>query len=256
MGTDTFNVKEVQVCDLRIHPNAQRDIVAAGMRRLDPLRLNAIGTLHAVLSTVNGVRGLWIIDGQHRVAALLKNGYDKHYVSVAVHTDVESDEDAAALFLKLNNRTPVSPYDRYKMAVTAGEPGAVNVANITLAHGFQVGRNVGVGLLAGTTTLTKVEAWDHGASLDRSLNVIARAWGTHTPPESTIIEGVALFLRKHPDVIDADLAHKLARREGGAVRLAADAAGLRAIRKMSMATCVAELALNTYNAFKRTRRLD
>src|SRR5690606_15270957 len=106
--TKTKLVK-VRADTLAVHPYAQRDLVPSKLKKLmTDLDLDAIGVLHAVEYPIRGQAKLWVIDGQHRLHALLEHGFGEWEVEVKIHVDVDNDARASQLFLKLNDRSPVS----------------------------------------------------------------------------------------------------------------------------------------------------
>ena len=118
-------IRKMSVRELRIHPEAQREIVSANLRRVKRnLDRDAIGIIYAVEYPIGGVDAVWGIDGQHRLRALRALELEDLQVTVYIHTDVQDDARSCELFLKYNERSAVSAFDRFQASVTAGWPGS------------------------------------------------------------------------------------------------------------------------------------
>ena len=84
---------------------------------------------------VDGVN--WLIDGQHRVYGIQKSGYAKpsDEIECEVYRDLAQGE-MAHMFLERNHTTPVSAFERFGVALTAGYPAETAVAAIVTGAGF------------------------------------------------------------------------------------------------------------------------
>ena len=249
----------IQAQKLRVHPTAQRNLLPGKVKRIaQQLDLDAIGVLAAVEYRINGELCIWIIDGQHRYRALMDQGLGEWEVAVDIHTDVQDDARASALFIKLNSRVVVHPYDRFRNARDAGFPEAVGVSEIAAAHDLTIDRKAGDGHLICVGALTEIYRLDDGATLEACLATIMQAWGsTCNALEGKIVEGMAIVYRRYSHAIEWPvLIKKLAKYPGGPSSLLGDARGLRNYKHMSISRCVAERILETYNAGRTTGRLD
>jgi hypothetical protein len=244
---------------LRIHPVAQRDILPSKQKRMiEELDLDAIGVFHAVQYEINGEFAVWVIDGQHRLSALMAHGFGEWVVDVKVHLDVTDDARASALFLKLNDRSVVCPYDKFKNEVTAGDTVARGVRDLVVAHAVRVAKEPGDGKVRCVMSMKRVYGFDGGVALGRTLDTVIAAWGrTETSMDGKIIEGLGLLFKAYGDAIDqAALAKKLAKYPGGASAVLGDARGLRTHRSGAVARCVAEVVIDLYNSGRRNGKLD
>ena len=130
----------VEARSLRVHPLAQRRLVPSKLKKLmADLDLDAIGVLHCVEYEIDGVLAIWIIDGQHRWRALMDHGFGEWLVEVKIHTEVTDNARASELFLKLNDRAVVSPFDRFQNEVGAHMPAAVGATRILQARDLRAG---------------------------------------------------------------------------------------------------------------------
>jgi hypothetical protein len=245
---------------LAIHPYAQRDLVPSKLKKIaQDLDLDAIGVLHAVEYEIKGKGSrIWVIDGQHRLRALLEHGFGEWQVEVKIHTDATDDARASALFLKLNDRAPVSSFDKHTNAVRAKSGEAVGMEDISRKHGLKISRQSGDGLIAGIAHVRDVYRLDDGVSLDKTLLIVTQAWGKSASAlEGKVIKGVGLVFHRFNGTVDqSTIIKKLAKYPGGPSGLVGDARGLMEYRKGSLARCIAERVIDTYNAGRRGGKLD
>lgn len=222
------------------------------------LDLDAIGVLHCVEYEIDGVLAIWIIDGQHRWRALMDHGFGEWLVEVKIHTDVIDNARASELFLKLNDRAVVSPFDKFQNEVRAHVPGAVGATQTLQARELRAGAAPGDGQVRCVTALKKLYDADGGKTLSLTLDTIVAAWGkTASALEGKLIEGIGLIYSTYNGSIDqAAMVKKLAKHPGGASGLLGDAKGLRQYRKSTLSRCVAEAVIEVYNAGRKTGRLD
>lgn len=244
---------------LAIHPHAQRDVVPSKLKKLIAnFDLDAIGVLHAVEYAINGVTKTWIIDGQHRWKALMEHGFGEWQVEVKIHTEATDDIRAAQLFLKLNDRAAVMPYDKFVNEAKANEPDALGVLSITRRHGLEIAKANADGKLTCVTALKKVYKVDQGKSLNYTLGLIKEAWGTKsTALEGKLIEGIGLVVGRYSNSIEREvLLKKLSKYPGGASGLVGDARGMTEYRRTTLVKCIAERVIETYNMGRRSGKLD
>lgn len=259
MGLPSTKVTKIRADQLQPHPLAQREVVPSRLKRLkDNLDLDAIGVLHVVQYAIKGQNGMWIIDGQHRWRALMDHGLGEWEVEVKVHLDAKDDVRASALFLKLNDRSPVSPFDKFVNELKAKDEDAIGMNDIALKHGTRISRQSADGCIAGITGMRTAYRIDGGQSLDKAIGTIIAAWGKRASGlEGKTIQGVTLVYARFNGVIDqASLAKKLAKYSGGPAGLIGDARGLTEFHKGSLTQCIAQRVIDTYNLGRRDGKLD
>lgn len=255
------NAKVVQVRadSLRIHPEAQRKLLPSKLNKLvKSLNLDAIGVLHGVEYKIGSESAIWIIDGQHRLAAVLEHGFGEWLVEVKVHLDVKDDQKACALFLQLNDRAPVSPFDKFLAAVTAGYPAAVGVRDVAKKFDLKIDRTPSNNAVACVSSLQKIYSLDGGRTLYNTLRVAVGAWGLRPDTyDGKLLLGIGMALAGKNGSIDlTSLQMKLAKYPGGAPGFLGDARGLRKYRNTaSMIDCVAERIIEVYNSKKRLAKV-
>ncbi len=250
----TSKVVRVRADSLAVHPHAQRELSATRLAKLvDKLDLDAIGVLHGVQYPINSVVKIWIIDGQHRLAALMEYGCESHEVEVKIHMECDSDERAAELFLMLNDRLKVTPYDKFRNEVQAGIADSVIINRLVRECGLEVSRNPGQHRVSSVNALKLLFAMDRGPTLSLALKVAIAAWGS-TPDalNGNILEGLGQVLSRYRLTIEQDtLIRKLEEYPGRAIGLLADAKGLAGFNKTTVSKSVADHVLKTYNKSRK-----
>lgn len=253
------SIRIVRADSLRVHPKAQRRLIPATVRKIaNNLIPEAIGTLHAVEYEIDGTHALWVIDGQHRLSALIAAGAGDCPVKVEVHESVQSDAESAALFLTLNTKVAVAPFDKYLAELEARHVVAVGVDGIVRSHGLRVSRDSRDGTVTAVSALKQTYLRDGGAALDKALATATAAWGhTAAAVEGKIIEGVGLvFAHYNGEVDQPALVKKLAKFPGQAHGVLARAKQLHEIRSGTLGKCVAEVVVETYNKGRRGTTLS
>lgn len=259
MGAPSSKVTKIRADQLQPHPLAQRELVPARLKKLkEHLDLDAIGVLHVVQYPIGGKNGSWIIDGQHRWRALMDHGLGEWEVEVKVHLDAKDDARASALFLRLNDRSPVSPFDKFVNELKAKDEDAIGMNDIALSHGCKISRQSADGCIAGITHMRSAYRIDSGKSLEKALSTIIGAWGKRaTGLEGKTIQGVTMVYARFNGVIDQPaLASKLAKYPGGPSALVGDARGLIEYTKNSLVSSIAQRVIDTYNKGRSAGKLD
>jgi hypothetical protein len=252
-------VIKIEAQSLRIHPHAQRELVPRKLRQLKKdFDLDAIGVLHGVEYEIDGVLAIWIIDGQHRWKTLIDLGLGEWTVEVKLHLDCKDDARASELFLRLNNRASVHPFDKFENARSAGHADAVGITRLASDRQLKVERGSRDGVVCCVSVLNTVFNIDAGATLAATLDTVLAAWGrTAAAVEGRVIEGLGLVYERFNGAIDRPaLVKKLAKYPGGPSKLIGDARGLREFRHASIPRCLAERVIEVYNAGRRAGKLD
>jgi hypothetical protein len=205
---------QVEARELQIHPRAQRQLLPARLKRLMAnLDLDAIGALHVVRYAINGITKLWIVDGQHRWQTLMDHGLGEWMVTVILHCDVTDDAGASRLFLQLNDRSPVNPFDKFINALNSGDPAARRINYILTQHGIAPSRSKGNKRACCVQTLRALYSMDgSGALVADTLDVAVRTWGASADSmEGVLLAGLGLVLHSYREIDTENLISKLKR---------------------------------------------
>ena len=109
---------------------------------------------------------LYVIDGQHRLAAARLRGDIAQLPAVVVHYATQADE--AASFVHLNQeRRPLSKLDVFKAAIASGDTQSCAIADALAAAGLSVART------------TNPDRWDPGQLIN--IGGIERSWRERGP---------------------------------------------------------------------------
>jgi hypothetical protein len=254
MQEPNAKVIKVMARDLVVHPIVQRELMPHHLADLvKNFDLDAIGVLHGAQYPINGITKIWIIDGQHRLCAAMEHGFDDLEFEVKIHLDCQTDERAAELFLLLNHRAKVSPYDTFLNEMKANNAAAIIINRTVRELGLEIARSKGDHRLSCIKALKDLYQEDQGRSLRDTISIVTRAWGTESAAlEGKIIEGVGMVVSRYRTAIEYEnLIAKLSSYPGRAAAFLGDAKALAGMRKMPLAKCVAEKVIETYNKQRR-----
>lgn len=135
---------------------------------------------------------LWVIDGQHRLAAALLRG-DIPFLPCVVGI-YGSVADEAAMFVAMNRaRKPMNRLDDFHAAIASGDSEAIEINRLITEAGFTVSRKTGSqswvpGEVAFTSAIAKVLR-KHGAKVCAdALRTMQEAW-----PDEVLNAGASMF---------------------------------------------------------------
>jgi hypothetical protein len=251
-----IEMRRVRADELEIHPLAQRRLLPSKVARLSrELNRNAVGVIHAVEQTKRGKKRLYVIDGYHRIKAILERRSGDWLLNVHIYLDVD-DEAACVLFLRLNDRSPVAPFDKYMAELNSDDAIAVGAQNVCKNHNLEVSRTKGTGKICCVTTIKRLFSWDKGAILVKTLDISQGAWGERANSggaalEGVLLEGLARFIRQHDGELDSkSLIRKLAKFPGGPGKVIGDARAQDAYLKGSIRNRICDVIAAIYNKGK------
>jgi hypothetical protein len=215
-----------------------------------------------------------VLDGQHRVTMLRdKLGWNNgQEILCRVHRGL-SHADECALFVMLNDETPVSSIHKLMGGIGAGIEPDVSIGAIVDSVGLKVADQSVDGNVAAATALRYVwggciggasgRKWRDGEShpdlLRSTLRLLLAAWGTNRDAyRGDVLSGAGLFLARHGDNPKLDLeslTRKLSLYEGGPSAFVGEARSLRKLMRCEVRTAVAGLMVNLYNQQRRSSKL-
>jgi hypothetical protein len=231
----------VPIAAMRVSPLAQRELNQARVDKLaasfDPEQLGA--------PTVNLRDGCYyLIDGQHRVEALLAIGWGDQQVQCWTYQGLTEAEEAAK-FLALNDTLTVHAFAKFTVGVHAGRTEDCDIDRIVRAQGLRISRQNGGGAIGAVGTLRRV--YRRGpAVLARALRIIRDAYGD-PGLDASVIDGLGLLCRRYADLDETTAITRLTAAPGGVHGLLGKAENLRKQTGNPKAHCVAAAAVEIIN---------
>jgi hypothetical protein len=247
--------QKVALGKMVVSDTAQRELkeyrVSALLREFD---IELLGL--PVLNYRDGV--YYIVDGQHRIAALkewLGEGWEPQVIDCQVH-DGLTEAQEARLFIDLNNKLTVSAFDKFKTAVTAGLPVETSVKRIVESEGLAIAKTHKTeNTIGAVTVLTKVYRRSGGDTLARTLRIIRDAYPA-APFEGVVIDGIGHLCERYNGALDDSMAvNKLGSVRGGMTALLARAETLHKQTRQNRAHCVAAAAVDILNSKRGGKKI-
>lgn len=196
----------------------------------------------------------FIIDGQHRAAALKEVYDDTHQVQCWTYVGLTEEEEAEK-FLKLNDTLTVGAMDKYLVSVEAGRAIETDIDRIVRACGLVVTHQRIEGGIGAVGTLRRVYVRAGAGVLGRTLRIIESAYGT-AGLESAVIDGIGLLCGRYNGELKDELAVlKLRNMRGGVSGLMGRARQIKADMGAPLNQCVAAAAVEVMNSGKGGKKL-
>jgi len=190
---------------LNIDPNYQRH--GKGRRKLVDAHVEKIKREFdpkAVLFIIVNERQdgtFWVIDGAHRVFALIDLGYTHWECLVYRHLTYQEE---ATIFHKLNNKKSLTARLQFEARVIGGEPKAVDIVRICRQHGFDIKSNVKQlpSFIRSTVVLDKIYDAMGATVLSETMYILSKCWNRSERDQldkvtSNVLGGMALFVQTY-----------------------------------------------------------
>lgn len=250
------HLRWVPLTMIRVNPQAQRQMNQARVDYLaanfDPEQFGAPTVNHRADDFYD------VLDGQHRVAAyrvwLGEGNWEDQQIQCWTYEGL-SDEEAADVFLKLNDTLAVNAFEKFQKAVNAGWPEQSDVARIVRAQGLHISRDATGGSIRATGTLMRIYRTAGPPVLVRTLRI---AWAAYGDPglDGPMLDGIALLCHRYGSDLDDERAvTRLGAVSRGAAGLLQKAEVLRKQTGSPRRHCVAAAAQETYNAGRGGKKL-
>lgn len=241
----------VPIRDMRVSPAAQRDLNRSRVHQIaadfDPEQLGA--------PTVSA-RGevFYLIDGQHRVAALQQIGWGDQQIQCWTYTGLSEAEEAER-FLRLNDTLAVNAFAKFKVALAAGRAVECDIDRIVRAHGLRVCAERGGGAIGAVAALRRVYEQAGPAQLGRTLRIVRDAYGD-PGLTAAVISGIGLLCTRYGSALDEQRAiAALGKAHGGVSGLLGKAETIRRATGGTKHPCVAAAAVELINTGRGGRKL-
>lgn len=241
----------VPIPEMKVSPLAQRELNAA---RVDHIAANfdpeQIGT-----PTVNLRDGhFFIIDGQHRIAALKEIGWGDQNVQCWTYEGLTEAEEAER-FLKLSDTLTIDCFAKFRVGVTAGREDVVEIDRVVRTQGLVVSKDKVPGAIGAVGTLRRVHSRAGSVVLGRTLRIIRDAYGDHGF-RAEVIDGIGMLCQRYNGELDESTAIlRLSTTHGGVNALTAKAEVLRRQTGRQKNHCVAAAAVEIINRGKSGKKL-
>src|SRR5262245_21165793 len=189
---------------------------------------------------------LYVVDGQHRVAALRQLNLGDQSIQCFTWYGL-SEEEEAKRFLKLNNRLIVGAFPKFMIGVTAGEDEPVQIKYIVERVGLKISLDRQPGSIHAVSALRRAYRFSPEV-LYRTLQLTKIAYGDsgHGAP---VINGFALLIDRFADMLDDEaVAERLGSARGSVGGLLGRANALRLTTGAPLSSCVAAAAQELWNS--------
>jgi hypothetical protein len=240
------HLRWVAIADMKVSPRAQREFSQAQAERYAAdFDLEALG--YPVLNCRDGV--YYIVDGQHRIAALKLIGWGDQQVQCETYFDLTEAQEAD-LFLRRDERRAINAFDKFRIALVAGREPEVDIERTVLINGLTISNNRDDGCISAVTSLRKVYTAHGPVLLGRVLRIIRDAYDANRRAfDAPTLSGVALFCARYDGAIDeARVVDRLAKLPRGALGLSQKADVIRRQTGANKANAIAAAITETVNA--------
>jgi hypothetical protein len=253
-----IEIRQVDIGDFETDLEIQRPLDRAKVDRIkkqfDP---NGIGVVEAWEREPNH---LVLVDGQHRIQAARDKGYPEN-VDCKIHIGI-TKQDAAELFLLLNNTSRLKPVDQFLTGLTAGRHAEIEIAKIVMESGYQISRQSTMSGINGVESLRKIYFGgkrtgdtEHPDALRRTLQLANDAWKQQEPVSGHVFLGIGYFmLRFGEDAELQSLAKKLGQ-AGGPNYLLGKGREAQSFNGGTVASNIGRVVHRIYNSHKSTKKL-
>lgn len=197
---------------------------------------------------------LWVIDGQHRIAAAKAVLGEDQQVQCWTYSDL-SEEDEAERFLKLNNYLAVNAMSKFRVSVAAGRERECEIDRVVRANGMVVTKDKIDGAIGAVGTLGRIYDRAGSKALGRTLRIVHGAYGD-SGLEAPVLDGVGLVCQRYNGSLNDDAAiERLASAAGGVVNLLARAETIRRQTGNAKSHAVAAAVVEVINRGRGGKKL-
>lgn len=244
----------VKVADLHVDPLIQR--------RLSPDRVNGLAQKYnadavGVLTASRRDDGkYYLLDGQHRQAALLLLNKGQEEVQVKAFQGLSRGEEGV-LFRLLNNTKRPQPVDLFKVKLIEQDPLAIQMFKLLTKYDWKLRSGVKDGSFMAIKTLEKLFAIDADLA-ETAVNILCGAWGNRTGTlNDGLLGGMGKLLLHRGDEIDGSRMIKMLEAvPKGPREVINKAATMREALSMTVPGSVAYVLIDIYNKDLRSRKLE
>jgi hypothetical protein len=244
-------IQRIPISELQIYPAAQREYDSAQAARIAAkFDIEKMG--YPVVSRRGGA--YYIVDGQHRIAALKMLGCLNDKVECEVYEDL-SEVEEAELFLGRNERRGVRAPDKFRVGITAKRETELEITKIVESCGLYISTTTADGSVRAVQTLRKIYKNFGGEVLRRTLMIIRDAYGS-TGFDANVLNGISLVCQRYGDEFTNGFAvDKLSALRGGVNGLLGNANVLRKQTGSPKGVCTAAAVVDIFNGGRGGHKL-
>lgn len=249
-------IRLVPVALIKVDDEIQRQLDRPRVNTMaQDFDMNALGVV--TVSDRGDKEGIYVVDGQHRVAAMVLAGGEEQSIQARVFTGLTRAEEAV-LYRRLNTTKKPQALDLFRSRLIEEDPTALAVQDIYTRHGWKLGFSGATGgRLSAVAAMERIYRLEPLA-LDRAIYSLTKAWGrTRESSDGRIVEGLGLFFWRHGDTVEIDtLIQRLAALGGGASGLVGKAHSIKDLTNKPIGRAMASYLTDLYNKGKSTRALQ
>lgn len=220
-------------------------------RPLDQSRVTAIVTnfkeaaLGLILLSKRPDGSMICIDGQTRIAVLLRKNLGAVPRQMLVHRGLTLPEEAE-LFGLHNNTKTLSPQVRFRVALLQGDPLTVASDAILVAHGWT--SEIGKGASWRAVDALKKTVQRDAESAEAALKLIGDCWEVHSRNSSAdVLKGFSNVLFRYKAAANIQQLRERITRAGTQAHLLGQARTLASMRRVSVFDAVSDITVGVYN---------
>lgn len=254
-STQLGKIEYMKVDDLKRDPeiNVRPIDEKRAQRYANDFDIDALGVI--TVSRRNDGANI-ILDGQHRVEALKRMGWNGEKIPCKVFTGLTRPQEARK-FITLNTAVAIKNLDRFISRVTAKDKTACEINEIVKANGYVVDRQSRDGVIVAASVLEDIYVGKNQKirgknpkALHGTLQAVTEAWGrgVHSVNYAVLAGVGAFFLRYDEHIKLTRLIEKLRGVSGGPQGLVNRGRGKRELHGGSLASGIAHYVTDEYNA--------
>lgn len=194
----------IHVGAIHVDDRVQRGLDRSRVKKMASDWKPHLGDHEAITLSRRADGRLYVVDGQHRVAAARQAFGSGYTLWAFVHTGL-TIEDEARLFLELNQeRKSVNSLTAYRVGLVGNEPDCLVVDRVLTKYGLAMASTPSVNRVAAPPACRKVASLPDGETLfERTISILARTWGSDERDRwlSDLIRGVGLVLYHNNETV-------------------------------------------------------
>lgn len=242
---NTAKIIWLPVRELLPHPKVQRGFSERWAREIaDTIDPDQLGLIVVVRE-----RGhYYVVDGQHRVAAIKMALGEDQKVQCEVRDNADLSE-AANTFLIRNNGLGVRAIDKFLQRVNRGDDAPRSIVATLKRQGLAISVNRGSSVIQATSSCEAVYRKSPELFAD-TIRILFGAWGGDPDAyNGQLIRGLGAALVWNPDIAKDGMVERLAKTSPDAIL--SKATVLQETQRMSKTNATADVLIGIYNKGRR-----